>query len=280
MHHFHLKVCIASTAVFLLASSKSIYIPYINDTLTQVVSSDQSIDTLHIRFSTANEKTTFTAENRELTKFEVSSKNLLGGASLRIDNYSESNCVSVLWETETWDFNLQDCIVIDDSEFWIAGQQMYNSFYASNSTFGTDYEMQPFASNDIYKDNDKLGGVLEPIWISSNGWYVEAIISNKSTTIPLWVSFKVNNITSNKEICLKSAWGGLYGKRRKTDLTLKYKLCKYRTIFEAWTVQIKSRQRNIQSSPNVELLQEPVWSTWANFKKGMHIYIDIEEYKQ
>ena len=48
--------------------------------------------------------------------------------------------------------------------------------------------MQPFVNDDIYANHDKLGGVLEPLWYTSDGWRVQVV--NNNNLQPLWSSFR------------------------------------------------------------------------------------------
>ena len=205
-------------------------------------------------------------------------------------------CIKVSWESTSLLWPMMDCIPLQvkgvtaaEEVFWFGGAEMFESTLASNTSFlGMKILDQPFYSSDIYASHSKLGGVLEAFWINSAGWRVE------SDTAPLWISFKDESIASPlPSLCLRSDWNAYtrssypYSQASTTTAGLKlglnYNICKNRNLYTAWNavLQRRTEKRRIVygkessrttnttfSSPNMAMIEEPIWSTWAEFKKG------------
>ena len=259
----------------------------------------------HEKFHGLTTKPTFVrgANERETFSFTFDQY-----ANLKITREEDisSRCIKVSWEPTALSWPTMDCIPLQvksltaekEEIFWYGGAEMFESTLASNTSYlGMKILEQPFYSSDIYAAHSKLGSVLEAFWINSAGWRVE------SDTAPLWISFKDETVAAPlPSLCFRSAWSMFtrssypysqpFSSPRSTTssigLGLNYKICKNDNLYEAWrkasAQRVNEKRGNVHgkessnkkttsfSSPNMIMIEEPIWSTWAEFKKGVITY--------
>jgi len=204
----------------------------------------------------------------------------------------ESGCHKITW-TATQNltirklyynkFILEDCIqlqtipMVNESR-WYGGAELFDSHYVSTATSGSIIPMQPFISSDIFASETKLGGILQALWLNSQGWSVSAD-SNSDKMVPLWVSFRdtSDNNYSSTALCLRGSYQSYSsrschrGLQDPSDpspcppLQLSYTVCKDNNLLTSWTRYQQQIPYNT-SSPDRTALEKPIWSTWAEYK--------------
>lgn len=272
MERIFSRICIPCACLIL--SAKALYVDRITKLNTEITirgDEDSANNFLSIRFGAGDLDSTFdiiqkggiyqivskaTSKEMESVDVTLATKDLEGGQYMEIS-----------WrKSASSEFPLEDCIDLGSDRTWLTGQERYYSYYGSNKTYGVLYDMQPFISNDMVAKPALFGGVLEGLWFTSDGWAISSSIVEHD--MPLWMSFNSNERGRNGSLCLRSDWGGIYGSNKGRRTNLEYKVCKYANIRETWTADVRRRFDYIPNSPSEDLILKPVWSTWANFKKG------------
>lgn len=175
---------------------------------------------------------------------------------------------------------LEDCISLQapcvtcSRRAWYGGPELFGGSYTMGSTDSSDnITMQPFLSGDIFDSHGKLGGVLKAHWLSSDGWSIE--VDEDVSNQPLWVSF--NDITGEthrrRSLCIRSDYDSFLNVNLSSPITtrLQYRICHHGNTEESWNQTILSQINHTVSSPVTKAIEDPIWSTWAEFKKGRKI---------
>ena len=68
---------------------------------------------------------------------------------------------------------------------------------------------------------------------------------------------------------MRSDWSGIYGSPLGRDTYLQYKICKFNNAYDAW-LNLHKKTTYIESSPYPNMILNPVWSTWVEFKKQVN----------
>jgi hypothetical protein len=231
---------------------------------------------------------------------------------------NDENCVDFKWQrlrkrSVDTTVQLQDCIDLDTSfvsegeasseqsnasssayaddhkreeSWWYGGGETFNSVYASSSIHNQSSEsirMQPFLSSDIYAVRDAVGGVLQAVWLNSNGWSVR--VHDTEVASPQWVSFgKMNEFRGRRMLCVRTDWTGFVAEEGNTagngrahgasllplPLTqLQYTVCRDDNLLTSWQRRVRDSIKSYEKrSPSSHMIEDPIWSTWAEFKKG------------
>eukprot|EP01041_Mallomonas_annulata_P012292 gene12292-25853_t len=187
-------------------------------------------------------------------------------------SHDDASCFEVNWSLLGDQLELEDCIALDDA-VWYGGPELFLQRFASSAGMGNSFKMQPFISSDIYGSHDELGGALEAHWINSNGWSLRVT----DITIPLWISFNDDNSSvpaRRGALCLRSD-------RRRYPLMsstlhtsspsiLRYSVCSSTDIGQTWQRRVLEGGQMNELTPSQDMLERPVWSTWAEFKKDVN----------
>lgn len=218
-------------------------------------------------------------------QYPVDASNPKQSILLTISKAKQRDCVNLEWRSNQalTKSILQDCINLESRKYgsfksktwWYGGAEMFRSYYSSTSNHGSQFSQQPFISSDIFGKENKLGGVLEALWLNSDGWSVRVNENMSEFTSPLWASFDTNNQKTNqKSLCLSSDWRSFvsadsHPSNLRSPTMLKYSICSSTDLKEAYHSQIINQISYNKQSPRIDMILNPIWSTWAEFKVGI-----------
>jgi len=92
------------------------------------------------------------------------------------------------------------------------------------------------------------------------------------------MSFNVNTTHPSKSLCLGSDWSRYVPAEvsSKLDTSLRYTVCYANTLKEAYTKQVLNRIDYDNGSPAINMIINPIWSTWAELKDNMNQSVVLE----
>ncbi len=206
-----------------------------------------------------------------ISKTSVQLKQSDGKKIIKQDNLSltlsldmekpNGKCWNISFERTKGNIPLQSCVDISDSNWYGIGEIYKQTWLLEN----VNIDMAPFVSRDIVSDKKKankvFGGVLEPYFFSSTGI---AIFINRD--IPLYLS--INSPVKN-EICFQGKSPSICGTKRAMEQNLQYTICTAKDAKEVHKIMLGKFFPKAKSLPDLRMLTEPVWSTWAKYKTNV-----------
>ena len=150
---------------------------------------------------------------------------------------------------------------VTTSGHWYGGPSTARAFWPINHN---RIELQPWRSNDMLADREKLGSVLEGMWLTSTGASVrlheDAVALNFSLNVPC----NGEEAAAEAKLCLAPT----------SSAPLLVELCAAADVRAAQLSLLSLLPRPTQPQrPSIELIRAPVWSTWARFK------MDVDQQK-
>jgi len=195
---------------------------------------------------------------------KVRSKFLL---RLEVGVSNVTDCYTVSWRSLIINQNISvtDCFDLGGA-LWYGGPQVWNQHWPINSQSS---EMQPHQIGDYltprWRENrtyGKYGSLAEPYWLSSAG--VGIIVVDDCFTLSS--SF---NARGDGRLCLK-------GNRspetdgRKVPAVLSYTICHRKDVFSVHETMSDQFIPRPQGYPDVRVIRQPIWSTWAQYKLNIN----------
>ncbi|XP_050299312.1 myogenesis-regulating glycosidase-like [Anthonomus grandis grandis] len=159
---------------------------------------------------------------------------------------------NISYESNNTDLSIEDCYYLNSSNtHWYGGPQRYNQVYP--------VEKMQINGNEPYviKKSDNFG-VAERYWLNSNGTYIYLDEEN-----PLWVDQNMDN--SIDQVCFRSENLSPYINRWRVILT--YVVYFFDNSKEAHLNAVNKYLGKPTTHPNEKMITEPIWTTWAKYKK-------------
>ena len=153
-----------------------------------------------------------------------------------------------------------DCFELGDSH-WYGGSELYRQEWPLEKA---DIQMMPYLPSDtilgISRGQILYGDIIERYWFTSNGM---AILVDES--VPLHVSV---NASGDKKLCLKADPDSYPTSIASLQLT--YKICVGADVKDIHQFMMKEFFQYPAGIPDERMIKQPVWSTWAQFSKGVN----------
>lgn len=177
------------------------------------------------------------------------------GANLTInpvhDDSRSARGIKIRW-TAGVNMRLEDCF--DFNEFnWYGGRMKVDQNYPIN------HEVLPYASYSSKEDDN--AAIVERYWLNSNGEYIYVY-----PEAPLFVDY--NSIRSN-HLCLGAQIAQPYSPRRE-HIIFEYHLWFLDNIKEAHKHAIDNYLGKPSGVPDFRMVQQPIWSTWAQYSRDIN----------
>ena len=175
---------------------------------------------------------------------------------------AQAKCYEVAWDTPRELSVLEDCFDIEDGVYWYGGPEEFTQHFPLRP--GNSRGKLPYLPGDMIQDqNIYYGGVTEPYWLSSNGvaiWVPEGSFLHYS-----W------NADGRKMMCLSAEATPPYPCHSGIkNVSLTYMICEAgdpKSMHLAATNSFLGKPSGI---PDLRMMKEPIWSTWARYKADIN----------
>ncbi|XP_019874297.2 myogenesis-regulating glycosidase [Aethina tumida] len=169
--------------------------------------------------------------------------------------------VQIFWETKNTDLRLRDCYDLNQSTTnWFGGPERYRQVWPLE-------EMTIKASDKPYAvaKTDNFA-VAEPYWLNSNGAFIYV-----DERTPLYVD--QNNLEAGKVCFIADAQGVYVGRNR---VVLNYTIGVQENAKLAHLFAVENFLGKPTGHPNDKMISEPIWTTWAKYKKEINDDVVLE----
>lgn len=190
--------------------------------------------------------------------------NGLQHTKIKVDSSSE--VVEISREIDDPEGEIIDCYQLADNTQWFGGPQMRYQHWPIQGMY---FEEEPYVTTHPVNI-----AIAERYWLSSRGIYIYA-----SDQDPLFID---QNNVRDKHLCLIAKNKKPYPKRDK--ITLNYEIGLFADPKLAHRHVIKNHFGKPTGHPNAQMVEHPIWSTWAQFKININEAIvlkfakDIKKY--
>lgn len=188
------------------------------------------------------------------------------GVVLVIKKDNNDSCTSVSWRG-IGATPPNDCFSLNNSHWYGAGE-LYNQVWPLEKAV---LNSVPFYPQDIieehYNNNPAIGPVLGRYFITSNGTAI--LVDQRS---PLVVS--INGEKLMNLLCLTV---DVDKYPINTTLELNYTLCQQENVKSVHQYMLARFFKKPAKGPDTRMMQQPVWSTWVKYHKGVN-QSDVEQF--
>ncbi|XP_044742136.1 myogenesis-regulating glycosidase-like [Chrysoperla carnea] len=148
---------------------------------------------------------------------------------------------------------LSDCVYLKNHS-WFGGPEQKEQYWPLD-----EIKLDNFAY--VTKEDGNCA-VIEPYWLSETGTYIYI-----DPETPLFVT-QHRNHDENDQVCFTAKIDGPYIQRK--NLTLIYDIVVKENLKEAHKHAVKTFFGKPTGIPNAKMFEEPIWSTWAKFKRDVN----------
>ncbi|KAF2905132.1 hypothetical protein ILUMI_01040 [Ignelater luminosus] len=160
---------------------------------------------------------------------------------------------TIYWITEDVSKVLEDCFELSDLN-WYGGPERFEQAWPLQKLNLTNF------ANVLQED--QWGAIVEPYWLNSAGAYI--FVNEK---VPLFVNQNSLSSTRNK-VCFSANVADPYPPRNK--VVLHYTVASQPDARKAHLHAVKHFLGKPTGHPNYKILERPIWSTWARYKRDVN----------
>ncbi|KAK7063208.1 hypothetical protein SK128_012465 [Halocaridina rubra] len=173
----------------------------------------------------------------------------------------DEHCQKISW-TATSLTELKDCIRLEGH--WYGGGEQIRQPWPIEKEPRPE---TPFVTADmLQKRGEWYGGVSEAYWISSQG---AAVRVEEGT--PLFMSLPDNDGDSiADQLCFSAKQELPFAAPEAAPLTMNYYVCTGNDVKEAHMASYPKFFANPTGMPDLQMLTDPVWSTWAEYHTAVN----------
>ncbi|KAL1505266.1 hypothetical protein ABEB36_004867 [Hypothenemus hampei] len=164
------------------------------------------------------------------------------------------NTLFVLWSAINKDFEVMDCINLEKGNLsWYGGPEIYQQEWP--------IEKLQLNGSDPYVVRKNLNfAVPERYWLNSNGAFI--FVDERA---PLFVD---QNLREDDKLCFIAKNSDPYINR--SAFTFTYNISALDNLVDAHKYALKTFLNQPKKLPNEKMIQEPIWTTWAKYKKNIN----------
>ncbi|KAK5643881.1 hypothetical protein RI129_007726 [Pyrocoelia pectoralis] len=177
---------------------------------------------------------------------------VVGDMRLHINTHVDYG-FTIFWTSKTKTTVFEDCFELG-SFHWFGGPERFEQVWPIEKL-----TLSNFAN---VLQEDKWGAVVEPYWLNSEGVYI--LVNDK---VPLFIN--QNTDSSQKKVCFSAKIAPPYSPSRQRVI-LHYTIGIQRNAREAHLHAVKNFLGKPTGHPNYKIIERPIWSTWAKYKRDVN----------
>ncbi|KAI4463784.1 glycosidase family 31 [Holotrichia oblita] len=162
------------------------------------------------------------------------------------------NGFTILWTTTNTTHTFRDCFSLDsDNTNWFGGPERYDQYWPIEKLTLTNFPNVPH--------EDQWGAIVEPYWLNSKGAYIFV-----DERVPLFIDQNTND--TDDSVCFVAKIETPYPSSR-TRILLNYTISAGANAREGHLHAVQHFLGKPSGHPANALIENPIWSTWARYKK-------------
>ncbi|KAK4887086.1 hypothetical protein RN001_003357 [Aquatica leii] len=160
---------------------------------------------------------------------------------------------TIFWTSNNIATVFEDCFNLEQHHWFGGPERFYQDWPIEKLT------LTNFAN---VLQEDQWGAVVEPYWLNSAGAYI--FVNEK---VPLFIN--QNSITSKNKVCFSAKVTSPYSPQRQRVI-LQYSIVAKDDARAAHLHAVKTFLGKPTGHPNFKMIERPIWSTWARYKRDVN----------
>lgn len=160
---------------------------------------------------------------------------------------------TILWTTNVLTKVFEDCFSLSDFH-WFGGPERFQQAWPIEKL-----NLSNFAN---VLQEDQWGAVVEPYWLNSAGAYIFV-----DERVPLFIN--QNTATTQNKVCFSAKLASPYPSSRRRVI-LHYTIAVQENARSAHLHAVNNFLGKPTGHPNYRIIERPIWSTWAKFKRDVN----------
>ncbi|KAB0798841.1 hypothetical protein PPYR_06721 [Photinus pyralis] len=177
---------------------------------------------------------------------------MVGDGMLQVSTHLDYG-FTIHWSTNNTRTEFEDCFDLDPFH-WYGGPEQIMQFWPIEKLTLINFA-------NVLQENQH-GAVIEPYWLNSAGAFI--FVDHK---VPLFIS--QNGDESERKVCFSAKVTSPYPPTRKR-VTLAYTIGIKENVREAHLHAVKDFLGKPTGHPNYKIIERPIWSTWARYKRDVN----------